>query len=75
MVILITVGVMNVAAMVGLAALILTEKVWRWGPLAGRLARLTGFVDSAGRRTQIIQRFLAAMRSDAPRWGSVRPSV
>jgi len=38
MVILIAVGVMNVAAMVGLAALILTEKLWRWGPLAGRLA-------------------------------------
>jgi predicted metal-binding membrane protein len=38
MVILIAVGVMNVAAMVGLAALVLTEKLWRWGPLAGRLA-------------------------------------
>ena len=38
MVILIGVGVMNVAAMVGLAALILIEKVWRWGPLAGRVA-------------------------------------
>ena len=38
MVILIAVGVMNVAAMVGLAALVLTEKVWRWGPVAGRLA-------------------------------------
>ena len=38
MVILIAVGVMNVAAMVGLAALVLNEKVWTWGPLAGRLA-------------------------------------
>jgi predicted metal-binding membrane protein len=38
MVILIAVGVMNVAAMVGVAALVLTEKVWRWGPLAARLA-------------------------------------
>lgn len=38
MVILIAVSVMNVAAMVGLAALILIEKVWRWGPAAGRLA-------------------------------------
>ena len=38
MVILIAVGVMNIAAMVGLAALVLIEKVWRWGPLAGRLA-------------------------------------
>jgi predicted metal-binding membrane protein len=38
MVILIAVGVMNVAAMVGLAALVLIEKVWRWGPTAGRLA-------------------------------------
>ena len=36
MVILIAVGVMNMAAMVGLAALVLTEKVWRWGPLASR---------------------------------------
>ncbi len=38
MVILIAVGVMNVAAMVGLAALVLIEKVWTWGPVAGRLA-------------------------------------
>jgi len=38
MVILIAVGVMNIAAMVGLAALVLIEKVWRWGPLASRLA-------------------------------------
>ena len=38
MVILVAVGVMNVAAMVGLAALVLTEKTWRWGPAAGRLA-------------------------------------
>jgi predicted metal-binding membrane protein len=38
MVILIAVGVMNVAAMIGLAALVLIEKVWRWGPAAGRLA-------------------------------------
>src|SRR5690349_9259870 len=38
MVILIAVGVMNVIAMVGLAALVLIEKLWRWGPAAGRLA-------------------------------------
>jgi predicted metal-binding membrane protein len=38
MAILIAVGVMNVAAMVGLAALVLIEKVWRWGLVAGRLA-------------------------------------
>ncbi len=38
MVILIAVGVMNLAAMVGLAALVLIEKVWRRGPAAGRLA-------------------------------------
>jgi len=38
MVILIAVGVMNVAAMVGLAALVLIEKVWRWGVAAGRVA-------------------------------------
>jgi hypothetical protein len=30
MVILIAVGVMNVAAMVGLPALVLIEKAWRW---------------------------------------------
>jgi predicted metal-binding membrane protein len=41
MVILIAVGVMNVAAMVGLAALVLIEKVWTWGPVAGRLAGTT----------------------------------
>ena len=38
MVILVAVGVMNVAAMVGLAVLVLIEKTWRWGPAAGRLA-------------------------------------
>jgi predicted metal-binding membrane protein len=32
MVILIAVGVMNVAAMIGLAALVLIENVWRWAP-------------------------------------------
>jgi hypothetical protein len=29
---------MNVAAMVGPAALVLIEKAWRWGLVAGRLA-------------------------------------
>ena len=38
MVILIAVGVMNVAAMVGLAALVLIEKTWTWGPKAGLMA-------------------------------------
>jgi predicted metal-binding membrane protein len=38
MAILIAVGVMNVVAMIGVAALVLVEKVWRWGPAAGRLA-------------------------------------
>jgi predicted metal-binding membrane protein len=38
MVILIAVGVMNIAAMIGLAAVVLIEKAWRWGPAAGRLA-------------------------------------
>jgi predicted metal-binding membrane protein len=38
MVLLIAVGVMNVAAMIGLAALVLIEKTWTWGPAAGRLA-------------------------------------
>jgi predicted metal-binding membrane protein len=38
MVILIAVGVMNVAAMVGLAALVLVEKAWIRGPAVGRLA-------------------------------------
>jgi predicted metal-binding membrane protein len=38
MAILVAVGVMNVAAMVALAALVLIEKVWTWGPAAGRLA-------------------------------------
>lgn len=38
MVILIAVGVMNVVAMIGLAALVLVEKAWRRGPAAGRLA-------------------------------------
>ena len=38
MVILVAVGVMNIAAMAGLAAVVLAEKIWRWGPAAGRLA-------------------------------------
>jgi predicted metal-binding membrane protein len=38
MVILIAVGVMNVVAMIGLAALVLVEKVWKRGPAVGRLA-------------------------------------
>ena len=38
MVILIAVGVMNVAAMIGLAALVLIEKTWSRGQAAGRLA-------------------------------------
>jgi predicted metal-binding membrane protein len=38
MVILIAVGVMNIAAMIGLAAVVLIEKTWRWGPAAGRAA-------------------------------------
>jgi predicted metal-binding membrane protein len=38
MVILVAVGVMNLLAMVGLAAVVLIEKTWRWGPAAGRLA-------------------------------------
>jgi predicted metal-binding membrane protein len=38
MVVLVAVGVMNLAAMAGLAAVVLIEKTWRWGPAAGRLA-------------------------------------
>ncbi len=38
MVILIAVGVMNVAAMIGLAALVLIEKTWSRGRAVGRLA-------------------------------------
>ena len=41
MVILIAAGVMNVAAMAGVATLVLIEKAWRWGPAAGRLAGVT----------------------------------
>jgi predicted metal-binding membrane protein len=40
MVVLIAVGVMNVAAMVGLAVVVLIEKTWRWGPVAGRVVGL-----------------------------------
>lgn len=38
MVILIAAGVMNIVAMIGLAALVLIEKVWISGPMVGRLA-------------------------------------
>jgi predicted metal-binding membrane protein len=47
MVLLIAVGVMNVAAMAGLAALVLIEKIWRWGPAAGRLAGAAALVLAA----------------------------
>jgi predicted metal-binding membrane protein len=38
MLVLLAVGVMNVAAMIGLAALLLAEKTWSRGVPAGRLA-------------------------------------
>jgi predicted metal-binding membrane protein len=38
MVLLIALGVMNIMAMIGLAALVLIEKVWTSGPMVGRLA-------------------------------------
>jgi predicted metal-binding membrane protein len=38
MVLLIALGVMNLLAMIGIAALVLVEKVWVRGPAAGRLA-------------------------------------
>ena len=38
MLILVAVGVMNIPAMVALAALVLIEKLWAWGPAAGRVA-------------------------------------
>jgi predicted metal-binding membrane protein len=38
MAVLIALGMMNVAAMVGLAAVVLVEKVWSRGPAVGRLA-------------------------------------
>jgi len=37
MVVLIPLGVMNVAAMAGLAAVIFVEKLWRRGPLFSRI--------------------------------------
>jgi predicted metal-binding membrane protein len=40
MIILIALGVMNIAAMVGLAALVLVEKVWKLGVLTSRVAGL-----------------------------------
>ena len=44
MTILIAVGVMNVAAMVCLAILVLVEKVWVRGPAAGRLAGIAALM-------------------------------
>lgn len=38
MVLVIAVGVMNLLAMVGIAALVVIEKLWARGPIAGRLA-------------------------------------
>jgi hypothetical protein len=37
MAVLVAVGLMNLAAMVVLAAVVLVEKTWRWGPQFGRL--------------------------------------
>ncbi|WP_367319129.1 DUF2182 domain-containing protein [Streptomyces sp. HUAS ZL42] len=37
MVVLVPLGVMNVAAMAGLAVVIFAEKLWAWGPLLGRV--------------------------------------
>ncbi|WP_262386947.1 DUF2182 domain-containing protein [Streptomyces sp. TRM49041] len=36
MIVLVPLGMMNVAAMAGLAAVIFLEKLWRWGPWLGR---------------------------------------
>jgi len=47
MLVLIAVGVMNIAVMVGLAALVLVEKLWRWGPAAGRVAGVAALVLAA----------------------------
>jgi predicted metal-binding membrane protein len=44
MVILVAVGVMNVAAMVGLAALVLIEKAWAAGPVVARIAGVAALV-------------------------------
>jgi len=44
MVILVAVGTMNIAAMVGLALLVLIEKVWAYGPAAARLAGASALV-------------------------------
>jgi predicted metal-binding membrane protein len=38
MALLVAVGVMNLVAMAGIAALVVLEKLWVRGPLAGRLA-------------------------------------
>jgi predicted metal-binding membrane protein len=38
MVVLVAVGIMNIVAMVGIALLVLIEKVWAYGPVAARLA-------------------------------------
>jgi predicted metal-binding membrane protein len=40
MAVLIAVGVMNLLAMVAIAALVVVEKLWTRGPFAGRLAGL-----------------------------------
>jgi predicted metal-binding membrane protein len=44
MIVLIALGVMNIAAMVGLAALVLVEKVWKRGLLTARIAGVAALV-------------------------------
>jgi len=44
MALLVVFGLMNVVAMIGLAAVVLVEKTWLWGPQFGRVLGVVALV-------------------------------
>jgi predicted metal-binding membrane protein len=67
MAVLIAVGLMNLAAMVALAAVVVAEKTWSWGQ---RLSRVVGVVALVLAVVVLFQRSLAAGLYQAPMGGS-----
>jgi predicted metal-binding membrane protein len=63
MAVLVAVGLMNLAAMVVLAAVVLAEKTWTWG---ARLSRVVGVVALAFAIAVVFRPFLAAGLDQAP---------
>jgi predicted metal-binding membrane protein len=70
MAVLVAVGLMNLAAMVVLGAVVLAEKTWTWGP---RLSRAVGVVALVLAVMVVFQPSLAAGLYQAPMMGSPGP--